>query len=250
MVAVGARRRMPRYGDSFAAYYRLSQGGWARELAPRLRSYLTSLNLPDESLLDVCCGTGEVLEFFSRDGWRVIGVDNSPGMLAEAEDQLAGVPHPDRVGLVLADATQFSVDQPAGVCLLLNGSINHLMTSEDVGECFAQVRDALLPGGYVIFDAFTLEHYDTWNSVTIIDEDDAVFVNRGFWIAHESRGVYTLSGAAKTSSGWLRVRQQLEQRYHDPATLEHLLALAGFTIEQCQLEPPDSARTFYQGRFG
>jgi demethylmenaquinone methyltransferase/2-methoxy-6-polyprenyl-1,4-benzoquinol methylase len=81
--------------DRYAALLSLGQD-------PRWRRFLVSrLNIgPDDRVLDVATGTGAVaLELVRRHGCRVVGVDQSAGMLDEARRRVNG-----RVELVEADA--------------------------------------------------------------------------------------------------------------------------------------------------
>jgi demethylmenaquinone methyltransferase/2-methoxy-6-polyprenyl-1,4-benzoquinol methylase len=81
--------------DRYAALLSLGQD-------PRWRRFLVSrLDVgPDDRVLDVATGTGAVaLELVRRHGCRVVGVDQSAGMLAEARRRVNG-----RVELVEADA--------------------------------------------------------------------------------------------------------------------------------------------------
>ena len=58
---------------------------------PRWRSFLVSrLNVaPGETVLDVACGTAAVaVEVARYHGCRVVGVDQSPEMLAEGRDRV------------------------------------------------------------------------------------------------------------------------------------------------------------------
>jgi demethylmenaquinone methyltransferase / 2-methoxy-6-polyprenyl-1,4-benzoquinol methylase len=76
---------------------------------PRWRRFLVSrLEVgPDETVLDVACGTGAVsLELVRQTGSSVVGVDQSPEMLDEARRRLALSPETSRVRLVQAPAQE------------------------------------------------------------------------------------------------------------------------------------------------
>lgn len=239
---------MPTYEGEFARFYRSSQGGWATSLAPDLLAYLAKADVPDRSLLDLCCGTGELLVAFAADGWRTVGVDNSAAMAALAEDALADHVAAGTATVIVSDAAEFEVPEPVGASVCLNGSVNHLRSLEHVQAAFTRVRASLQPGGRLVFDAFEASHYRDWDSTTIVDEDDAMFVNRGFWFADEGWGVYQVSGVVRAGDEWLRARQAIWNRYYAPDELRAALEAAGLAPEECTLPSPDAARRFYQAR--
>ena len=76
---------------------------------PRWRRFLVS-RLPvgaDDTVLDVACGTGAVaLELVRQKGCAVVGVDQSPEMLAEARRRLLVAAETKRVRLVEATAAE------------------------------------------------------------------------------------------------------------------------------------------------
>jgi SAM-dependent methyltransferase len=92
--------------EQYDAWYRTPRGGWIGETEyGLLHEVLTPL--PDETLIDVGCGTGYFTRRFARDGLTVIGVDLAPEMLdfasthaAVGERYLLGdarhLPFPDR----------------------------------------------------------------------------------------------------------------------------------------------------------
>ena len=76
---------------------------------PRWRRFLVSrLEVdPDETVVDVACGTGAVaLELARQKGCSVVGVDQSPEMLAEARRRLALSAETSPVRLVEASAAE------------------------------------------------------------------------------------------------------------------------------------------------
>lgn len=93
-----ARELFAPLGETYDRYARLLSFGQD----PRWRQFLVSrLPVgPGETVLDVACGTGAVaLELVRQKGCEVVGVDQSPEMLAEARQRVG-----ERVQLVEASA--------------------------------------------------------------------------------------------------------------------------------------------------
>ena len=89
--AVSARTLFAPLGPSYDRYAALLSLGqdprWRRFLVARMPVG------PDDSVLDVATGTGAVArELIRRKGCRVVGLDQSPEMLAVAEAQTRGLP--------------------------------------------------------------------------------------------------------------------------------------------------------------
>jgi demethylmenaquinone methyltransferase/2-methoxy-6-polyprenyl-1,4-benzoquinol methylase len=80
---------------------------------PRWRRFLVARVPagPDETVLDVACGTGAVvLELVREKGCSVVGVDQSPEMLEEARGRIVLAAETRRVRLVEASADQLPFD--------------------------------------------------------------------------------------------------------------------------------------------
>lgn len=131
-------RTAPHY-DRIGQLLSLGWGGWYRRRALR-RAGLA----PGMQLLDVAIGTGAVArEAIAVLGptARVIGIDLSAGMLAEAARQLAIPLVQGRMeALPFADA---SVD-----VISMGYALRHVT---DLGTAFTEFRRVLRPGGRVIF---------------------------------------------------------------------------------------------------
>lgn len=96
-----ARELFAPLGPSYDRYARLLSFGrdpsWRRFLVSRVQAG------PDDVVVDLATGTGAVaLELVRQKGCSVVGVDQSPGMLAEARRRIAT----DRVQLVEASAEE------------------------------------------------------------------------------------------------------------------------------------------------
>ena len=108
------------------------------------RDVLQRLELEgDETVLDAGCGTGKVTESLLErlPRGRVIAVDGSPAMVAQARERL-----PERADVRVADLLELEVAEP--VDAILSTATFHWITDHDT--LFARLRDALKPRGRLV----------------------------------------------------------------------------------------------------
>jgi SAM-dependent methyltransferase len=100
----------------------------------------------------MACGTGNVAIPLAENGFKLIGLDRSPTMLAELRKK----DKTRRIQLICADMRDFSLPEPVDACICLFDSLNYLLTIEELASCFCSVRNSLKPDGIFIFDMNTL----------------------------------------------------------------------------------------------
>ncbi|MFI7328654.1 class I SAM-dependent methyltransferase [Streptomyces rubiginosohelvolus] len=145
---------------------------------------------PFDTGLDVCCGTGAgvgVLRRLCRE--RVVGVDFSAGMLAEA--RAAFPPEGERpaeeapagegpaVDWVRADARSLPF-APAFDLALSFGAFGHFLPAERFG-LFAEVHGSLRPGGQFVFPIGAPPPVGSRAYWTLLGFDAAMRVRNALW---------------------------------------------------------------------
>jgi SAM-dependent methyltransferase len=149
----------PRPDDQYSRvnYRRLI--AWEKRIAreaPFLRSLLN--RAPERSVIDLGCGTGEHVAFFTDDGARAVGLDCSEAMIRAAKDhEEAG-----KGRFVLGDATRaraaLGSEPPFGLGICLGNVLPpHLTKDEDLAGFFASAHDVLLPGGLLLIQILNYE---------------------------------------------------------------------------------------------
>lgn len=92
---------------------------------------------PGERILDVGCGTGQLTHDIAQSGAHVVGLDNSPEMLADARKNFP------ELEFVLADASRFDVPEPFDA-VFSNAALHWVKDADGAAESIAR---ALRPGG-------------------------------------------------------------------------------------------------------
>lgn len=118
-------------------------------------------------MLDLCCGTGAVIESAPSAIVHRIGLDFSRGMLQQARQKLCvGANRVPDLGLVQADALQMPFGAVMDVVTCF-GALGHFRRGEQE-RLFRAIWQVLSPGGRLLFPTFR----------------DPSSVELGFWLSH------------------------------------------------------------------
>ena len=113
---------------------------------------------PVDAALDVCCGTGAAMQFLRplcRN--RLVGLDFSPGMIAQARRNLASAPGEIVPEFVETDVLAMDFDQEfdAVTCF---GALGHILP-KDQRVFLQRIYGALKPGGRFVFVSAPRPHF-------------------------------------------------------------------------------------------
>ena len=112
----------------------------------------------DGPLVELAVGTGRVaIPVAHATGRRVIGIDSSPAMLAQARARAAemGVELDLREG----DIRELDLEEPAALIYCPGRSLLHLPTWADRRGCFERVAASLRREGRFAWNAFAFDHH-------------------------------------------------------------------------------------------
>ena len=105
--------------------------------------------------LDVCCGTGAgMILLRPLCAERVVGIDFSPGMLAEAERRASLAPGDAALEFVCGDVLAMPFDAVFDVAVCF-GAFGHIL-ERDQPKFVAEIYRALRPGGRFVFLSATM----------------------------------------------------------------------------------------------
>jgi len=108
---------------------------------------------PPRSLLDLGCGTGSHALLLAQRGYFVVGIDSSKEMIRQAREK-AKCEHID-AHFVVADMRRFHLHRTFDAAFSLFATFSYLTTDKDVADTLSRVRSHLVPGGLLIFDAWS-----------------------------------------------------------------------------------------------
>jgi len=211
-----------------------------------------SLLRRNRAVLDAACGTGTLALMFAADGYQVTAVDISAAMIEEARRKSVTLQIP--LALLIQDVAELSVEPSRyALCISLFDSLNYVTVPARLHQAFLRIHDALVPGGFFIFDlntplALRSHMFDQedlnpqepvryrWRS-TYDERTCLCTVRMEFWIG---------SGAETSKCTEIHV-----QRAYEHAEVLQLLEEAGFqfleALEAYTFDPlrPTTDRVFY-----
>jgi SAM-dependent methyltransferase len=112
----------------------------------------------DGLVVELAVGTGRVaIPVAQATGRRVVGIDSSRGMLAQARRR--AVEAAVELDLREGDIRELELEEPAALIYCPGRSLLHLPTWADRRRCFEQVAASLRPDGRFAWNAFAFDHH-------------------------------------------------------------------------------------------
>ena len=141
-----------------------------------LKKLLDDYDIKEGIIAELGCGTGNITERLAEYGYDMIGIDNSPEMLAIAMQK--GAANKSSSLYLCQDMREFELYGTVRAVISLCDSINYITDKDDLVTIMRLVNNYLDPGGLFIFDFNTLHYYrDVVADNTIAeDRDDISFI--------------------------------------------------------------------------
>ena len=162
---------------------------WCRFLVQTMEEY----EVPKGLVLDLGCGTGTLTEMLSKEGYDMIGVDNSEQMLAIAMEKREE--SGENILYLLQDMREFELYGTVEAVISVCDSLNYLLEEEDLVQTFKLVNNYLDPKGIFIFDFNTVYKYREVIGDTTIAEnrEECSFIWENFYHEEEEINEYELT---------------------------------------------------------
>jgi SAM-dependent methyltransferase len=161
----------------------------------------TPASQENRSILDLCCGTGQLAVHFLEKGYRVVGIDLSEHMLAYARENARPYVESGQAKFVQADASDFVLDERFGLVVSTFDALNHLEDEQALRSCFQSVRAVC--DGYFIFDLNTRLGLKRWNNIQVDDSsEDSLVITRGIYDGQSSRAWTKITGFFRGPDGY------------------------------------------------
>ncbi len=219
---------------NFAAYYDGLTDNVDYPLRAARLHYLIQKYIRTETsgklLLDLACGSGSMSEEMAKLGYDVIGVDNSPAMLASAMDKKfeSGLP----IQYLCQDMREIDMFGTMDVTICTLDSLNHLPSLEDVQKVFTRVSLFAQPGGLFLFDMNTIYKHERilQNQTFIFDTDEVYCV----WENQPGEAPFSvdmqLTFFERDGEVYHRSEELITERAYNPDDIEQALVKSGLRV--------------------
>ncbi len=216
---------------AWARYYSKHGVDFAISVGPKIRSFYESIHRDgvNRSLLDVCCGQGNLARHFLEHGYRVTGIDLSEPMLEFARENLREHLTAGHVQLICADATDFSVQGRFGLATSTFDALNMLKSLENLKSCFNCVAASLVEDGTFVFDLMTRRGFwRDYNALSVTDSADELYVYKSVYDGGE-KATTRMTGFLRGDNGtWDRFEEFRTPTYFQSDVVVKALKEAGW----------------------
>jgi SAM-dependent methyltransferase len=142
------------WDEGFAAHY----DEWSAAMTEDVPFYVGLAREADGPIVELAVGNGRVaIPVAQATGRRIIGIDTSPAMLAQA--RTAGAEAGVELDLREGDMRDLTLGEPAALIYCPFRALLHLPTWGDRRRTFERVAASLRPGGRFAWNAFAFSHH-------------------------------------------------------------------------------------------
>ena len=247
---------MSAYGALAASYDGLMADGAYRRRAAFLERRLRKSPIPVETVLDLACGTGSLTRELALRGYEMIGVDQSPEMLAEAAEKNRGIA-PVAPIFLCQPMEHLDLYGTIDACVCCLDSVNYVTEPKKLAQAFARVHLFLMPGGLFLFDINTPEKLESLDGQVFLDETEDTYCVWRAEFSHRSRicsYFMDLFRLDEKTGQWNRGEELHRERAYTTAELTAMLEEAGFheikLFGELKMRPPkpSEVRIFFTAR--
>jgi SAM-dependent methyltransferase len=218
----------------FAKAWDNSRGTFAEEFAENLINFANANNIKMKSIIDICCGSSNLLRVFKDKGFTCIGTESRDGMLEYSKENNPGITY-----LKTKNMFDIPIKQKVDLITCTGDIVNYFETFDNWLTFFKEAEKHLNGKGLFVFDFYTKSKLKNWNETTFTSSDwldcltsvksglyDKTVINYTYYINYQNYMVKT--------------RDIVVESYYETDTIVSALKKCGFknvTLTNKNLEP-------------
>ncbi|MFI5173588.1 MAG: class I SAM-dependent methyltransferase [Terriglobia bacterium] len=219
--------------DGFASvadeYWRSFGPEFSELILPRIDRLIRSQRLQAKTLLDLGCGTGSFAIQMAGRGLQVTGLDASCGALEVARRKAGRAKA--RVQWILGDMRSFTTDQKFDLVTSVFNSVNHLLSTRDLGAMFGAVSRALVPGGHFIFDLNHRSCFEqVWGGLSVVRRPRFFLIRCDEIDRRRRRATAHLVIFLKRGNRYIQIKDSIQERWFREAEIRERARRANLRI--------------------
>ena len=146
------------------------------------------LPMPPASILDVGCGNGQYVDWFSKKGYQATGIDSSAGMIRRARQDYQGTFFP--LGFDQIDQLDHRFE-----CVYCIGNSLSYLPQAQMDLFFRKTQTLLDPSGSFILQLVNWDHFQQKNAVSFppISLEDGTVFHRSYRRVNASSVIFQTS---------------------------------------------------------
>lgn len=191
------------YNKTFSKIYKMLWTDYLYRICPQIQKFYEKKAAfkKNKKILDICCGSGELLNFFLNRGYSAYGIDLSDSMLEHAENLCLKFINNGSLKIFNNEASNFKTPEKFGIVTSTSNSLNEIKGIDNLKGCFKSVYDCLIANGYFIFDMITIKGLKRWNSVKVEEKENLKVIKKGIFDKEKKIARCGISGFIKDNKG-------------------------------------------------
>jgi SAM-dependent methyltransferase len=196
---------------------------WSVSVTEDVELYIEEALASGGPVVELAVGTGRIAVPTARAGIRVIGVDQSPGMLAVAREHAEREGVSSLLDLRVGDLREPPVAGPVPLVTIPFRSMLHMRDDADRARALRAAAALLEPGGRLVFDVFAPSDRDIEETDGLWLEREPGIFERADWHPRERRLTLSVRGREQSAS--------MELHWLSPAEWNALIEDAGLEVQ-------------------
>ena len=196
---------------------------WSVSVREDVELYVEEALASGGPVVELAVGTGRIAVPIAKAGVSVIGVDQSPGMLAIAREYGEREGVAGSIDLRVGDLRDPPVDERVPLVTIPFRSMLHMADDEDRARALAAAARLLEPGGRLVFDVFAPSKEDIEETDGLWLEREPGIFERADWLPRLRTLILSVRGGEESAT--------LELHWLSAAEWNALIEDAGLEVE-------------------